>query len=367
MAKKKDRILHITFNMGIGGTEQVIRQLVTSITEYEHQILCIDGNIGPVGETLISQGIKIWRLERKDGFDWRIIFKIRKLIDENDIKIIHCHQYTPFVYGWASSIGKGKTLVFTEHGRFYPDRRRNKAYFVNKIMSYTASSLVAISEATKMALHENEFFPKSKINVIYNGIEPLAIDEALVGKAAMELGIPDDGFVLGTVARLDKVKNQAFMIEAFKEFLSIEKNSYLLIVGDGPERKNLENTAKRLSISDRVIFTGFTSKPENYMGLMDIFLLPSLTEGTSMTLLEAMSLRIPCVVSRVGGNPEIVQDGETGCVFESNNKSQFIDSIVKLYYDDVFYRKCVSNANDVFRNRFSIENMKREYLKVYNL
>ncbi|UZD66506.1 glycosyltransferase [Marinobacter sp. AN1] len=202
------RILHITFNMGIGGTEQVIRQIVLGLPrkDFSSQVLCIDGFVGDIGKQLSDENITVTALKRSPGFDWKLVCSIRKILRQSNVDVVHCHQYTPWVYGWLAAIGSGTKVVFTEHGRFHPDRYRYKAVLVNPLIAFTTDAVIAISNATKKAMQKYEFIPASRIKVIYNGIEPLERDESVSKTVRAELGIPADVTVLGTMARLDPVK-----------------------------------------------------------------------------------------------------------------------------------------------------------------
>src|SRR5690554_8142443 len=209
------KVLHVTFNMGKGGTEQVIRQLVLGSRgqEVEHEIVCIDGQVGAIGEQMREEGIPVHRVSRAPGFDRKLIKNLRGLIRARNVSIVHCHQYTPFLYGRLAAMGTDAKVVFTEHGRSYPDRHRYKAALINPLLAILTSAVVAISSATRDALAKYEFMPKSKIKVIYNGIQPLKADPARINELRSELGIPADSFVYGTVSRLDPVKNQVMMLE----------------------------------------------------------------------------------------------------------------------------------------------------------
>src|SRR5690554_7768218 len=125
------------------------------------------------------------------------------------------------------------------------------------------------------------------------------------------------------------------------------------MVGDGPERQRLEDQAESLGVSEKVIFTGFITEPAQHLALMDAFLLSSHTEGTSMTLLEAMSLGTPSVVTRVGGNPEIVIDGKTGMLTEPGNAESFAHAIAELAQDGVLYRSFAEESSKIFFREFA--------------
>ncbi|PPI79362.1 glycosyltransferase [Marinobacter flavimaris] len=362
------RILHITFNMGIGGTEQVIRQLVLATREQgiHHEIVCIDGLRGAMGDLLAEAGVPVHTLDRSPGFDWALIRSLRALIRSGKFDIVHCHQYTPFVYGRLAALGTEARVVFTEHGRFYPDRFRWKAIFINPLLAIITPALVAISSATRKALALYEFIPRYRIRVIYNGIQPLSADPDRVAEIRAELCIAEGAFVFGTVSRLDPVKNQKMMLRAFARCLETCPNSALVMVGDGPDRENLEVQARSLGISDKVRFTGFINEPAQYLALMDCFLLTSHTEGTSMTLLESMSLAIPAVVTDVGGNPEIVKGGETGLLVRGGDTEQFAGGMVMLQQSPELCERLGQCAQERFRQRFSVVAMADGYRQLYD-
>lgn len=363
----KTRIMHVTFNMGIGGTEQVIRQLVINLSsdEFENQIVCIDGYVGELGRMVESAGIPVSSFKRQPGFDWALVRSLRQKILSDSVNVVHCHQYTPWVYGWLASLGTSAKIILTEHGRFYPDRYRYKALLINPFIALFTHRIAAISSSTRDALSRYEFIPKAKIRVVYNGIaafEPMP-DEVFSLK--QKLGIPNGHFVMGTVARLDPVKNQSMMLEAFAKVLKHHADSWLLMVGDGAERKKLEAITQDLGIEERVIFVGFIDQPAAHLAAMDLFLLTSNTEGTSMTLLEAMSMGIPTIATNVGGNSEIVETGITGVLVPKGDVDALATSIEELIADPQLMSKFGKSARQVFFDRYSVASMVGNYKKLY--
>lgn len=361
------RVLHLTFNMGIGGTEQVIRQLVTGLDpdQVTTEILCIDGQVGSIGEQLRASGIPVTSVARRPGFDRALIRNLRRHVREGGFDIVHCHQYTPWVYGWFAALGTPAKVVFTEHGRFHPDRYRYKAALINLVMARTTSAIIAISAATRLALARYEFMPRSSIRVIYNGIAPLQPELEAMHQLRMELDLPDTAFIVGTVSRLDPIKNQSMMLRAFARFLGDCPNAWLLVVGDGPEREHLNVLASQLNISHRVSFTGFIDNPVNHLALMDLFLLSSHSEGTSMTLLEAMSLGIPALVTSVGGNPEIVREGVNGLLTPPDDARAFARGMTELWQNPKRRKQLGQGGQRQFRERFSRQAMVTAYQALY--
>jgi len=361
----KINLLHLTFDMHIGGTEQVIKNIVeaTDKTKFNTSILCIESPIGPFGEILSKQGYQVDSISRKEGFDVKLIFQIRKYVIQHKIDVLHCHQYTPWVYGVLASIFTGTKVIFTEHGRFYPDRSSWKRKYINPFLVRLTDHITAISKATRQALVDYEYIPASKIDVIYNGIAELESNITKSQQLRKKLSIPEDSLILGTISRLDPIKNHRLLISSFAKIQHPEL--ILLIVGDGEIRSNLENLVKQLGISEKVIFTGFQTTPVDYLQLMDIFLLPSLSEGTSMTLLEAMSLSKACIVTDVGGNPEIIEDNVSGLVTPSDDEKRLITACDLLLKDSKLRKKLGDAGRAQFEERFTVQSMLKNYQDIY--
>jgi glycosyltransferase involved in cell wall biosynthesis len=363
----KLNILHITFDMRIGGTEQVIKNLILGADPdlFTMSVLCIESPLGPFADDLLAKGITINALARQPGFDVRLISKIRQNITTHKIDIVHCHQYTPYVYGLLGSLFTDAKVIFTEHGRFYPDSSTWKRKLINPIMHKFTAATTAISAATRDALVEYEYLPYENIQVIYNGIIGLKTEPGAVANLADALGIKKNSLLLGTIARLDPIKNHTMMLKAFKRVLNAGIDAQLMIVGDGDERANVEALIDELDLTNNVIMTGYEPKPHNHLALMDIYLLPSLSEGTSMTLLEAMSLGKPCVVTDAGGNPEIVVHNKTGLVTPNDDEQAYAQAMITLANDKQRQAAFGMASKARFEERFSIEHMNKLYEILY--
>lgn len=359
-------ILHITYDMRIGGTEQVIRNLVEGLDpqRYRSSILCIDGAIGPWGRQLAAQGVEHFCLRRRPGFDLQLIAAIRRLLLRERVDLVHCHQYTPYTYGWFGSLLTGKPVLFTEHGRFYPDVSSRKRRLANPLLQCRTAAITAISDATRQALVQYENFSGDRIAVIYNGIadKRQANDSSL----RTELGFDGDALVLGTISRLDPIKNQRMLLKAFARAYAAAPHLRLLIVGDGPLREELQALAGELGIAAAVIFTGFQANPQDYLSIMDIFLLPSLSEGTSMTLLEAMSFSKPAIATAVGGTPEIIEHERTGLLIANQDETGLVAAIARLASDNALRETLGRAARQSYEQRFTLAAMTSEYEKLYD-
>jgi glycosyltransferase involved in cell wall biosynthesis len=312
-----------------------------------------------------SAGLLITTTARKPGFDRSLIFAIRKHLKVNNIDIIHCHQYTPWVYGALAALGTKTKVIFTEHGRFYPDSSAWKRRLINPILNLMTNQVTAISKATKQALVEFENIPEKAIEVIYNGISPLKFEIEKANSLREKLNIPQNHKVLGTVARFDAIKNHTMMIKAFAKVIAQHAECTLIIVGDGEERNNIEQCIKTLGIEKNVLLVGYEPKPAEYIAIMDIFLLSSLSEGTSMTLLEAMSIGKACVVTDAGGNPEIIKNGLNGKVTPNNDADMFANAITELLIDSNKLAKYSKATSEFFNEQFNANSMNKIYEKQY--
>lgn len=361
------KVLHVTYDMRIGGTEMVIKNIIEGNTDPDvtMSIFCIEKPLGPWGEDLQNKAIAIHTLSRKEGFDFSVIRSLRETIKANKIDIVHCHQYTPWVYGALAAIGTSAKTIFTEHGRFYPDSSSWKRRVVNPFLVQLTSDITAISEATKQALCKYEFIPEKNIRVIYNGIKALTSSPSRSSKVRLSLNITESHIVFGTIARLDPIKNHRMMIEAFKKVNLEFPDTKLLIVGDGEERGNIESQIKQLSLEKDVILTGYIKNPSDHLECIDVFLLSSFSEGTSMTLLEAMSLSKPCIVTDAGGNREIIKNKENGFVSENDNEFQFSQAMKCLLESPHLIKRFGENGKLRFCENFVSDTMVENYKQLY--
>jgi len=365
--EKKLHILHVTYDMEIGGAEQVIMQLVKGLdsAKYTSSVLCINDKIGSMGIELQNDGVQHYSLGRQPGLDFSLIKSIRELLREIDVDVLHCHQYTPYTYGVLAAMFMHKKVIYTEHGRFYPDSYSWKRRLINPIISRATDSTTAISAATKDALVHYEWFPARSIEVIYNGLKkkPRSTETDSIRS---ELGLTTNQIIAGTISRLDPIKNQTMMIHAFDLVRKERPDCVLLLVGDGPERETLEQQVSTLNLQDHVIFTGFKTDPKPYLDLIDVFLLSSHSEGTSMTLLESMSEGKPCVVTAVGGNVEILDHEISGMIVDSGDTKGFADAVLRLLNDSALFNDISAKARQAFNEKFELQYMIDAYQLLYD-
>lgn len=180
------------------------------------------------------------------------------------------------------------------------------------------------------------------------------------------LGYGDDVFVIGTVGRLDPIKNLPLLLRAFRRLMGRHPGLRLLVVGDGPERARIERLVCEESMGSVVQLTGFRPDARRLLGALDLFAMASFSEGTSMALLEAMSVGLPIVVSAVGGNPEIVHDGESGLLFPSEDAEALTNALEQLISDEAARLRLGDAARQEFSSHFSFDAMVGQYQNLYD-
>ena len=359
------KVAHLTYDMRIGGTEQVILNILKGTFQpaIEHSVLCIEEPLGPFAAQVSALDVDIFSWQRKSGFDISLIRQLRQHIKQQQIDILHCHQYTPWSYGALAAAGTSTKVIFTEHGRFYPDVKHVKRRLVNPILNALTDKITTISTATKQALREFEFIT-APVEVVYNGIEALEIEQTEASRLLLksELNIPQTHKVIGSIGRFDPIKNHVLMLKAFAKMLESQQNLHLILVGDGETRAQLEDLVQQLNITTHVTFTGYQTDVARYLALFDLYLLTSFSEGTSMTLLEALSLGIPCLVTDVGGNPEIITHEKNGWVIPNDDCTACVEALTHFLTNEFDFQKTNQTKFHAF---FSAEVMNKNYNRIY--
>ena len=373
--KKPITVLQLVLSLCIGGTEKIVYDLVRRMKEagIRPLVCCLD-EIGEFGEMLRhEEGIPIESLQRKPGLDYPLFSRIADRIEDLEPDILHAHHYSPFFYGLFGALlarrrrkGPMPRLVFTEHGIEYPFRRRWKRCLLNPLLLRMADEVTTIARHTRNNLAKYENYPPDRVRVLYNGIDVGAYSGGKSREAARDfLGLSPRNQIIGVVARLDPVKNHPMLLRAFREVSDRFPGTRLMIIGEGPARTDIEALVDRMQLRSRVLFLGARRDVADIIRAMDIFALPSFSEGMSVTLLEAMAAELPVVATRVGGNDEVVVDGETGFLVPDDDARTMANRLMALLENDRLRRKMGSAGRKRVEAVFSVERMVDRYAALY--
>lgn len=258
----------------------------------------------------------------------------------------------------------GIKTIYIAHGGIFIE---NPTSFTNKIMrlnlkmiSSALEGIITVSQAFSVDL--KSYFPNVPIHAIHNSLECLQYSPSPYARE----NASEYSFNIFYMGRLEKVKDLTTLLSAFQLLYRKHKECRLTIAGNGQDNMKLQNLAKDSGIADAVSFVGFIDKKdkEKYFNEADIFALPSTYETFGMVILEAMCFNVPVIASRVGGIPEIINDGVTGLLFESGNKNDLLQKIEALYLDKPKRERLAQAAYKRLQEDFSTSRMGAEYFEL---
>ena len=361
------RLVYVVTTLNPGGTEKLVRDMAIEVSrDMDVQVLCLD-EPGVWAPMLRARGITVQCLWRQPGLDLALPGKIAAACKAWQADILHAHQCTPWFYAALSRLlYRRPRLIFEEHGRFYPETDSLLRRLVNRwVIGPLTHHTVAVSQDIAERLVKHEGLRRGGIEVIPNGALPEEPMSPLEREALRQsLGIAPGDCVLGTVGRLDPIKNLPLFLNALAVLRATQPTVRAVLVGDGPERQRVRDTVAALGLQDVVVLTGFREDARRLVQALDVFVLTSFSEGTSMALLEAMSVGVPAVVTAVGGNPEVVLDGETGWLLPSDDGPALVAAL-SAATDAGLRRARGLAAKTRFEANYSFSRMMDRYRNLY--
>jgi glycosyltransferase involved in cell wall biosynthesis len=368
-ASKRPKIAYVVNSLNPGGAERLVVQMSRSFTaDFEVSVVCID-EPGLWGLKLREKGIPVYCLWRQAGLDLSMALKLAQYCRRHRIDIIHAHQCTPWFYAALSRMICGAPkLLLEEHGRLFPEIESPKRILANRlVIKPLTHRFVAVSEDIRRRMVRYEGLDYERIDVVYNGVaaEPPP-DSTSRNKICNELGIGRGDFLVGTVGRIDPIKNLPLLLKAIAGVREQARSIRGLLVGDGPVFEDIKALRDQLGLSHTVVMPGHRDDARRLIACMDLFVLPSFSEGTSMALLEAMAAGAPVAVTDVGGNPEIVTNGETGWVVPSDSIKELSRVILNAASDSRTAAQFGEAGRRRFEERFSYQKMIDSYRSIYS-
>jgi glycosyltransferase involved in cell wall biosynthesis len=358
------KVLQVVLSLNPGGTERLVVELVRRLRpELSMAVCCLDEE-GTWGEGLRREDVGVTALRRREGFQPGLGRAIARIAAQHCARVVHCHHYSPFVYASIAKLWSPQLrIVFTEHGRLSDAPPSAKRRTANRVLAHAPHGVVTVSSELKQHLVA-EGFPTGKVSVIYNGIDVGVVPgRDMRARVRLELGIPDEAVVVGTVARLDPVKDLETLIRAVGQ-QELRAPMILLVIGDGSERGRLEASAREVGAESFVRFLGHREDARDLLSACDLYANSSISEGISLTILEAMAAGLPVVATRVGGTPEIV-DATCGRLVPPRDPDALARTLAVLAADPVLRQRLGQEGRNRVEQRFTLERMVREYRDAY--
>jgi len=351
----KPKIIQINSSSDVGGGPQVMWDIIEGLKNF-FQFVVITPK-GPFLEKYQKAGIKTYPVSIR-SFNPFLILKIRKILKKEKPDLIHTHGKGAGIWGRLAAHHTKILVVHTPHGLHYREYNRFFRFFyfiLEKWLSKQTTKIVNVSESErKEALNFRLHSPEKSI-VIPNGIDIESFSKFKLSPSQN---------ILINIGRLNPQKNQKELIEIIRY---LPDDVTLEIIGEGGERRKIENLIKKYRLEKRVKLIGSLPREEtlNLLAKSKIYVSSSLWEGLPLTLLEAGALGIPIVATKVTGNIDIIEDNNSGFLYENGSPRQAAEKIKKLLMDKELYQKISKNIKEAVKEKFSLEKMIKDYKNLY--
>ncbi|MEO1576068.1 MAG: TIGR03088 family PEP-CTERM/XrtA system glycosyltransferase, partial [Pseudomonadota bacterium] len=321
------RIVHVIYRFAMGGMENGLVNLINGMDRgYRHAIVCLDRSTD-FAHRLTRDDVEIVSLHKKAGKDLPHYGRLFRALRKLRPAIVHTRNIGTIEAGIVARSAGVSNVLHGEHGFDVADLHGTHSRYrqLRRLASPFVRRFVCVSEQIRGWLERDVGLPTDKLVQIYNGVDTQRF--APDARESARHALKDHGvtrpFIVGAVGRLEVVKNQVELLRAYAARCArddaFRDNAALCLLGDGSQREHLEREAAQAGCADGVHFLGARDDVPALLPGLDVFVLPSLNEGISNTLLEAMACGVPVVASRVGGNAELFLDGREGTLYESGD------------------------------------------------
>jgi glycosyltransferase involved in cell wall biosynthesis len=352
---RRRRIVHVTRSLDVGGQEKLLVEFArwADRTRFDLHFVSLTGR-GVIGDALDDIGWPVTTLDEPEGLRPGLVVRLARCFRRLAADVVHTHDDKPLVYGaFAARMARAPCLVHTRHYASLPQNTSRQTRLVSAA-ARLASHIVCVShESARVAVAQGT--PAHKVTTIWNGID----------LTRFSYRGPDVNGPVVTVARLSPEKDIATLLRAAAEVVQEERSFRLHIAGVGPCRAELETLVERLSLGEHVRFLGPVADVPHLLSGARFFVLPSVTEGISLTLLEAMASGLAVVATHVGGNPEVVAAGETGWLVPARDPAALAQAMLRLWRDPETARRLGRAGRQRVEEHFDARSMVASYEDLY--
>ncbi len=372
---KKPLIAHVLFRLGTGGLENGVVNLINTMPdeEYQHAVICMT-DYTDFRHRIKKEDVQVYCLNKQPGKDISIYFRLWKLLRKMKPDILHTRNLSALEAQFTGLLAGIKHRVHGEHGRDIDDVDGTNLRYVllRRLFRLFVQRYIPMSKDLETWLIDQIRIPPKKISQIYNGVDLNRFK--LKAYKPVHLLPPEfnspDLLLIGTVGRLDPVKDQLTLVQAFihlvKTYPTLSDKVRLIIVGDGLLMPKLRALSSEAGLDHLIWLAGERNDVADIMQTFNLFVLPSINEGISNTILEAMATALPVIATNVGGNPELVVNGHTGYLVQKQNPLAIAEAI-KNYMD---YPDLLISHGEAGRSRcestFCLQRMITDYTNMYD-
>ncbi|MBI5632851.1 MAG: glycosyltransferase [Nitrospirae bacterium] len=363
---EKHKIFHIIKNYK--GNNPLLNSMILGLDDrFDARACYLFGS--PDGKNLLdSHGKAIYLDMNAKESRLAIIQHLVRLLKSEQPQILHCHKHKTTALGTVAAIFS-RTPYVVSHVHGMNRTRTLLTRLINWLLLRHTSLIVGVSERVRTdILSTNWGLAREKVVTLWNGIDiapanALSLNRKLARK---KMDVSESEFVFGSVGRLARTKGHEYLLASFSKIRENCPDARVVIIGDGPLRRDLEDQARELGISQNVLFTGFRSDVLELLPGFDIFVLPSIAEGLSLALLEAMASKLPVIASDVGGIPEVFGNEEIGRLIPSGDIAALGSALLEIYSLDKKDKMLLGeNARKRIEDEFNIDFMCRKLVGIY--
>jgi glycosyltransferase involved in cell wall biosynthesis len=365
-------VLQLRSSLGFFGAENVVLEIAKGLRQTDYRPYIGVFSNGATAQEQLAERARQHEIESvvfqcRPRWDKKAVANIQNFILSNGIEIVQSHGYKADFFALAASRQLRVKKIATCHpwtetsysslARFYT--------WIDKTLLSRFDRIVAVSEPLKMEVLQRRISPE-RISVIENGID-LRRFQVNTPRAELcrEFGLPAEQAIIGTIGRLVPEKGQHLLIEAAERLKDEFADAHFVIVGDGDLRGDLEQQVAAANLTGRFRFLGTSNRVPEILSVMDVFTLPSISEGLPMVILEAMAAKKPIIATKVGAIPEVLMHGEAGIVIPPESEA-LANAISGLLRNPGEAQKMTASAYQRVLDGYSSEKMVREYVKIYD-
>jgi len=377
LAEGRVKVLRVIARLNVGGPALHVAYLTAGLAERGYDTTLVAGTVGRGEESMASvaerRGVKIERLDElhreiaplRDG---RAILRLARIMRHERPTILHTHTAKAGAVGRIAALLAGRArppiIVHTFHGHvlrgYFGPLTTFTFRILERLLARVSTVLVAVSPEVRDDLVRLRVAPASKFVVIRLGIE---LDERIAGDEASRhetrrlVGLGPEAFVVGWVGRMTAVKRTDDVVRTLRKLVDLGVDAHLLLVGDGPDRAGLERRAHELGVIRRCLFVGYQEQVGGFYEAIDALLLPSVNEGTPVSVIEALAARRPAVATRVGGIPDVVRDGVDGFLVDAGDADALAARLAELAADPELRERMGAAGYANVTQRYAVERL----------
>lgn len=367
--KKPINLLYIIESLNNGGAEVLTIRLTERIDRKRfNPMICSLSDQGPLRDILEEKNITYFTLGKKEGKDFGLPSRIRKLLKAKQIDIVHTHNQGPLLYTFlATRFLKHVVLIHTEHINLKMELSYSTRHMIfHWILLRFINGFISIAQHLSDHFVKNYNLSKNKIITIPNGID-VAKFEFIQRTQTLkeELGFPEDTIIIGNISALREQKDHKTLISSMEIVKKQLPEAKLVIAGGGVLEKTLKQFVREKDLEEHVVFLGYRSDVANLLSGFDIFALSSLYEGLPLCLLEAMAAGLPVVATDVVGSNELIDNKYDGILIRAKDPDALGRALIELISDDKLRKKLGANGKNTVKHRYDFDKSVKNYENFY--